>query len=264
MNAAAAQTPARVSHQIYAASQQGEPIAFLLWHATPGLAEDRNPGRVSLLHSISHYVSRMGRPTSKWDDRTFANQGDVSYGTAPLEMWYPTYLHLASAVYIPRAASIDTSLAGYPNVTLLGTYGTVDAGDENIRCCKTVYVPAPYVGLLLSKDLSPVEAWNRLCGEIVDAGAEATCRPIIDWLRAAIVRSGPNKHSTLMVPNALAPLTETLFLQHRHRLLLIHLPGPRTKHQPRVRNTYSRNGWRGDSGAEGDADREQAGPGQEG
>ena len=46
MNAAAALTPTSVSQQIYTASQQGEPTAFLLWHATPGIAEDRYPGRV--------------------------------------------------------------------------------------------------------------------------------------------------------------------------------------------------------------------------
>ena len=38
MNTAAAQTPASVSQQIYTASQQGDPTAFLLWHPTPGLA----------------------------------------------------------------------------------------------------------------------------------------------------------------------------------------------------------------------------------
>ena len=61
----------------------------------------------------------------------------------------PTYLHFALAVYAPRAAAIDTSLSGDANVTLLGTYGAGDAGVEIIRCRKTVYVPAPYVGLLL-------------------------------------------------------------------------------------------------------------------
>ena len=75
MNAAAAQTPESVSQQIYAASQQVYPIAFLLWYAPPGLSEDRDSGCVLLLHSISHYASRMGRPASKWDDRTFRKTG---------------------------------------------------------------------------------------------------------------------------------------------------------------------------------------------
>ena len=129
----------------------------------------------------------MGRPSSKWDDGAFTNHGDVSYSTTPLSVWDPTYLHLAPAVYVPSAAAIDNSLAGNSDITILVPYGAGDAGVEIIRCHKTVYVPVPYVGLLFSADLYPVEAWNRLFGAIVDAAAEATCRPIIDWLRAAIV-----------------------------------------------------------------------------
>ena len=88
-----------------------------------------------------------------------------------------------------------------------------------------MYVPAPYVRLLLSADLNPVEAWNRLRGAIVDSAAEDACRPLIDWLRAAIVRSGPNTYSALIVPEPLAPLTDALLIHHRHRLMLINLPG---------------------------------------
>ena len=139
-------------------------------------------------------------------------------------MWDLTYLSFALAVYVPSAAAIDTSLFGDDNITLLGPYGAGDAGVEIIRCHKTVYVPAPYVGLLLCADFSPVEAWNHLCGAIFNATAEADCRPLIDWLRAAIVRSGPNTHSAIVLPKPSAPLLDALLLQHRHRLLLSHLP----------------------------------------
>ena len=88
----------------------------------------------------------MGCPASQWDDRTFANRDDVSYGTAPLAVWDPTYLHLATVVYVPSAAAIDASLSGYHNVTLLGPYGAGDAGAEIMCCRKTAYFPVPYVG----------------------------------------------------------------------------------------------------------------------
>ena len=94
-----------------------------------------------------------------------------------------------------------------------------------MRCRKTVYVPTPYVGLLLSGDLTPVEAWQRLQGAIVNAAAEDACRPIVNWLRAALTRSGPDAPSTLLLPDPLAPLPDALLLEHRHRLLLGHLPG---------------------------------------
>ena len=201
MNTGAAQTHTSVSQQVYAASHQGDPNAFLLWHAMPGIAEDCDSGCVLLLHSIDHYASWMGRTASKWYDRIFTNRGDVSYGTAPLAVWDPTYLHLAPSVYMPIAVAIDTSLAGGPNVTLLGPYGAGDVGGEFIRCCKTVYVPTTYVGSLLSDYLTPVETCNRLCGAISDAASKAACWPIINWLRATIVQSGLNTHSAIVVPD---------------------------------------------------------------
>ena len=178
----------------------------------PGISEDCDPGRILLLYSVSHYTSRMGCPSRKWDNRTFANRGDFSYGTAPLAVWDSTYLHLAPSVYVSSAAAIDTSLSGYPNVTLMGPYGAGDTRVEIIRYRKTVYVPAPYVRLFLSAGLSPLEAWSRLRRAIVDAAAEAACRPIINWLRSAIVRYGPNTHSALVVPDPLAPLPDALLL----------------------------------------------------
>ena len=93
-------------------------------------------------------------------------------------MWDPTYLHLAPTVYVSITAAIDTSLTGDYNSTLLGTYGAGVAVVEIIRCYKTFYVLTLYLGLLLSADLSPVEAWNRLRGAIVDTADEAACWPI--------------------------------------------------------------------------------------
>ena len=175
LNAAAAPTPASMAQQIYAASQEGDPTAFLLWHVTPGLTVDRDPGRVSLLHLVSYYESWMGRPPCRWDNETFANRGDVAYGTAPLAQWDPAYLHLAPAVLVPSAAAIDAAIAGDPDLNLLGPYRAGDAGVESIRCRNTVHVPAPYVGLLLGSDLTPIEAWQRVRGAIVDAAAEDAC-----------------------------------------------------------------------------------------
>ena len=88
-----------------------------------------------------------------------------------------------------------------------------------------MYVPALYVGLLLCADITLVKAWNRLRGAIVDATAEASCQSNIDWICAVIIRSIPNTNSVLIVPELSAPLPDALLFQHRHRLLLSHLPG---------------------------------------
>ena len=70
-----------------------------------------------------------------------------------------------------------------------------------------------------------IEDWHRVRGSIANTSAQDACRPIIDWLRASLVRSGQNALSMLRVPEPLAPLPDTLLFQHRHRLLLSHLPG---------------------------------------
>ena len=225
VNAGAAPTPASVSEQVYAATHQGDPTAFLLWHATPGEPEATDAGRVSLLHSVSEYTPRMGRAVSRWDKKAFATRGDVTFGTAPLAMWDPTYLQQAAAVNVLTPAAIDTALAGDPAVTLLGPFADGDPSTEAVRCRKTVYVPAPFVGLLLGQDLTPVQAWNRVRGAVVDAGAEASSKPLVDWLRVALTRAAPNAYPMLRVDEPAAPLPDVLLLQHRHRILIQHLPG---------------------------------------
>ena len=94
---------------------------------------DQDPGRVSLLHSVSYNASRMGRPPCRWDDKTVVNCGNIAYGTAPLAQWDPADLHLAPAVLLPIVAAIDASIAGDPDLKLLWTYGAVDVGVESIR-----------------------------------------------------------------------------------------------------------------------------------
>ena len=75
-------------------------------------------------------------------------------------MWDTNYL--SPSVYMTSAATIDTYLTGDPTITLLVQYGAGYMGNEFIRCCKTVYVPTPYVGLLLGDDLTLIEDRNRL------------------------------------------------------------------------------------------------------
>ena len=104
----------------------------------------------------------MGRPPCWGDDETLENRGDVTYGTTPLAQWDPAYLHHAPDVHVPSAAMIDTAIAGDAKLKILGPYAAGNPGVESICCHKTVYVTAPYVGLLLSSDLTPVEAWQRL------------------------------------------------------------------------------------------------------
>ena len=57
-----------------------------------------------------------------------------------------------------------------------------NADVETLRVCKTIYLPSPFFSIFLERDLTPAEAWKRLCDDIMDRGQEVYCRTIIDWI----------------------------------------------------------------------------------
>ena len=74
---------------------------------------------------------------------------------------------------------------------------------------KNLYLHAPFVGIFLERDLTPVEAWSSLHGAIVDAMATFDCCPIIYWLQVAFTRkSGVNQQSLLAMYRPTDPLAE--------------------------------------------------------
>ena len=76
-NAAAAHEPVALARQVYSSTMSGDPTAFLLCHLTLGFDSGDNPVRLGLVHSISRYDARIGRPASPWDDKAFGTQCDV-------------------------------------------------------------------------------------------------------------------------------------------------------------------------------------------
>ena len=76
--------------------------------------------------------------------------------------------------------TIATALTDDPDTNLLGPFSSMDANVEPLRICKTVYQTAPFFGIFLERDLTPVEAWTRPCDAIVNRGLEVDCHPIIN------------------------------------------------------------------------------------
>ena len=56
--------PDESSQQIYSASGDA-PTDFLLWLATPGIASDVDLGCIDLMHLVSQFAIRLGRPATK-------------------------------------------------------------------------------------------------------------------------------------------------------------------------------------------------------
>ena len=90
--ATAAHEPAALSQQVYSSTMSGDPTELLLCHLTLGFESGDDPGRLGLVHSISRYDARIGRPASPWDDEAFGTRGDVVMGSVSCIRWLPAYM----------------------------------------------------------------------------------------------------------------------------------------------------------------------------
>ena len=207
---------------IYAASQEGVPTVFLQWHqgAIGGGAQ------IILLHSVSNYVPRMGLTESPCDDGSFASKRDIACRNSACINWLPASLHqTGSTVYFPKDLAIDTTMVADPDADLLGPFKSTDANVEPLCIRKTICLPAPFIEIFLKWDLTPVEAWTRIRGAIIDGGLEVDCCTIINWIRFALtLKTGDNKNPLAMLPPN-TPLEYGDLLWHWHHMITRHLPG---------------------------------------
>ena len=115
----------------------------------------------------------MGLMASLWANGFFASKGDITYGTIACVDWPPASLQQIRATFhVPTDLAIDAELSADPYTNLLGPFYSTDVNMEPLCICKTIYLPAPFVGIFLKQDLTPVEDWTRLCSTIIDGGIE--------------------------------------------------------------------------------------------
>jgi len=208
--------PEQVKTLVVGARAQRVPTAFLLYHG----------GRLHVYLQVDKFHPRLGMPPCDWDDKLFAQKGDLHRNQAVLVEWKSDYFHqLNQQVLVPAPATIDTTIAAEPDLELLGPYAQGEAGTELIKVRRTCFVPPKYVSMFLGAPLTPREAWERVRGQIVIDGKEEACRALVKYLQAAITRSAAQGEPLLTLQDApTAPLADALLLEHRQRLLMEDFP----------------------------------------
>ena len=162
----------------------------------------------------------MGLLESPWDDVSFASKGDIACSTIACVNWLTASLHqIGSTVYFPTDLAIDTTLVADLDANLLGPFTSNDVNVEPLCIYKTICLPAPFIEIFLKWDLTPVEAWTRLRGAIIDGGLEVDCSPIIEWIRFTLnLKTGNNKFPLAMMrPNTLLEYGDLLW--HWHHII---------------------------------------------
>ena len=167
----------------------------------------------------------MGLTASPWDDRYFASKGGIACGTIAFANLPPSSLHQIGATFhIPTDMTIDAVLAADPDTNLIGDFSSTGANVEPLCVRKTFYLPAPFAGIFLERDLTPVVSWTSLHGAISNRGLEVNFRPIIDWILVSLTLKNGDYKSPLAMLRSAAPLADGDLLQHRHNILTCHLP----------------------------------------
>ena len=221
-NAAATVVPKEFTWEIHTVEQEGVLNALFKWQRSAGGGGDH----IFMLHSVSIYASYMGITLSPWYDISFASKGEVTCSTAGCANWITTILHHIGAVlYILASQAIYAAMASDPDMDLMGPFTAYNAYVNSILFINKIYLPLPYMGIFLERNIAPVKAWSRLQGAIVDAGAEVDCQPIIGWLRVAfMLNSGDDQPSPLAMPQPTTQLMDGNMIRHRHHILICHHP----------------------------------------
>jgi hypothetical protein len=208
--------PEQVKSLVLGARAQRVPTAFLLLH----------DGRLHVYLQIDKYHPSLGMPPSVWDDKMFAQKGELYRNQAIMVEWKSDYFHqLNQQVLVPAPATIDATIAGQPDVELLGPYAQGEAGTDLIKVRKTCFVPPKYVGMFLGTPLTPREAWERVRGQMVVDGNEVSCRALVKYLQAALTRPAPNADPLLTLAEApTAPVADAALMEHRRRILIEDFP----------------------------------------
>ena len=195
---------------------EGIPTAFILCHPTDGeVDEEEDAVRVSLLHIVIQFPTRLGNPPMQWDTRTFDSKGDVFFGRIVVLDWDERYTRqIRVAKYIPTAASIGVALAADLDILLFGLFDAVNSDFNAGRVLFAVYVPPLFVPIMLAGYLTPLQAWTSLRAVIVSTGQEVGCRDIVEWLRVKILRGAVDQRSILSIQDPTAPLANANLLLH--------------------------------------------------
>jgi hypothetical protein len=118
-----------------------------------------------------------------------------------------TQWEITVAVNVPGTATRVLQLLGAePEDELIGPFRASEANVRQIKTRGDMYIPFEFMPIVFGQDLTAREAYLLLVSAIVDAGLEAVCQPLIDFLTVAIVEPTSTSLEPLTVKPCLGRL----------------------------------------------------------
>ena len=149
-----------------------------------GLGTD---GRTFVVHRLAKVPTRLGQEGGQYDDRFLATFQDVlEHNLSTVEVDAALFGVIATPT-VPLTATVVATAGNNPRPALLGPYVAGQEGTSDARSVRPLCaVPARFVPLLLRRRLKPWELWDEVAGAIRNAGMEADCAVLIQWICAAL------------------------------------------------------------------------------
>jgi hypothetical protein len=120
-------------------------------------------------------------------------------------------------------------LGAEPEDELIGPFRASEANVRQIKTRGGMYTPFEFMPIFLDHDLTAREAYLLLVPAIIDAGLEAVCQPLIDFLTVAIVEPTATSLEPLTVKPCLGRLhhnpSPAVVSNRRAEVLYRDLPG---------------------------------------
>ena len=214
---------ATVTEAIMGASVM-DPQAFIMLVDSPAHPH----GLVRLYHRVQRYVPSIA-PATPHDNHGYAFKGDVLLGQSPQTVdWPDTAFHRGGqggTIRVGSLAWIDQALAANPAATVVGPVAAHTPGCRSVRTRTAMLVPFRYIRFFVGQPLTPKEAYVQVAGAIVNDHNEVACRPLLDWLCAAVTCTVAQQASPLLELQPPPPTYMTAaLLQRRWALVTKDLP----------------------------------------
>ena len=174
------------------ASLQNYPMAFISLRRTHN-AQGNDPGRLTVCHRISRYPITLQGDPEPWDGNNYAILGNAAHQQVAIVPWTVENSNREpNNLRVLTDQALVQYLAGHPNAQTVGPY---EANEDNVMEIRTRYsmiIPHRYVSLVLNTNLTPRQAWDRIYPALTRDNKVDECRPLLNFLKAALTLHAPN------------------------------------------------------------------------
>jgi hypothetical protein len=180
--------------RILAASGHNLPMPVLM------LCRDQtNPqdtGVFQVLHRASRYPQTVIGAAQPWDGNAYAIAGDLigqQYAIVPFDN--DPFALLPAGTHVLDDAEMSNVFNAAPDQPLIDPVNPGDANSVEIRTRPCTYLPFRYVNLFLGENITPRLAFERIYAALTADNKIQECRPLLDYIKLAATRQGPNQPS---------------------------------------------------------------------